>query len=820
MISINANYPGSTEELKKAIVYHQSGNLAQAQKCYQKILAQHPNHPDAMHLLGVIAFQKGNRDIAVNLIKQAVRCNPHNPFYHNNLGAVLREAGDHKEALTHYQKALQLKPDYAEAAYNIGTVFLISGNISTAIFWYQKAILIKPDYLDAYSNLAAGYNRQNRPDDALICCHKALKLNPNCAEALNNMGNALVALGNQKEAVACFRKSIAVDPDNPEAYSNMGNAFYDLGNSQEAINSYQNALRLNPAYGEAYNNMGIVFREQGKLNEAIFSYQKTMQLKPGDPEAYHNLGNVLKDIGQLDKAISMYHQAIALNSELIDSYVSLGVALEEQGRSDQAITCYLKAININSEFPKAYSHLVHQLQHICAWQQLDGFATKLDELTQTALDGGQQPDEMPFLNLARHADSSLNFRVARAWSDEISRRMSGIARSNPICSRAERRRKWGKTKITVGYLSNNFKNHPTAHLIQGMFPHYNRDVFNVFCYSYGEDDESSYRKKIEQECDRFIDLRALSHADAAGRIHDDQVDILVDLVGYMKANRLYIPALRPAPVQVRWLGQAGTTGAKFFDYLITDATVTPEDQAPFYTESFVFMPYCYQINDYAQVMSTDDLTKTEIGLPEDCFVFCSFASCYKFDPVMFGSWMKILKQVPKSVLWIIGGSTSAEKNLMHAAKAHGIRCERLVFAKKLPKEAHLARLRYADLALDTRIVNGAVTTSDALWSGVPVVTLQGTHFASRMSSSILAAVGLANLVTHSLVDYEALAIRLAQEPKELQATRQKLVQNRFTWPLFDTQRYVRFLEMAFKKMWQTHVSGDRPGPIKIADSYT
>jgi len=804
-------------ELKKGIGHHKFGNLVQAEKCYQKILAQHPHHPDALHLLGVAAHQNGKSDTAVLLIKKAIRNNPNNPFYYNNLGAALRETGDQSQAVLNYKKALLLKPDYAEAAYNMGSVLLINGHLSEAVSWYQKAVQIKPDYVDAYSNLAAGYNKQNRPDEALICCQKALQINPNCAAALNNMGNAFMARDKQNEAIACFQKSISIDPANPEAYSNMGNAFHDMGSSEEAIASYQNALRLNPAYGEAYNNMGIVFREQGKLNEAMFSYQKTMQMKPGDPEAYHNMGNVFKDTGQLNNAISMYQQAIALNSELIDSYLNMGVALEEQGRSDQAINCYLKALNINPEYPKAHSHLVHQLQHVCTWQELEGFAAKLDELTQKALDGGRKPDEMPFLNLVRHSDLSLNYKVARAWSDEITSRMSGISQFYPVGSGAVSIKTLKKNKITVGYLSNNFKNHPTAHLIQGMFPHYNRDEFDIFCYSYGENDKSSYRIKIEKECDRFIDLRTLSHADAAGRIHDDHVDILVDLVGYMKANRLSIPALRPAPIQVRWLGLAGTTGADFFDYLITDAIVTPEEHASFYSEFLVHMPHCYQINDNSQAIPNKDLKKTEVGLTKDSFIFCCFSSCYKFDPVMFDSWMKILKQVPRSVLWLIGGSKTAEKNLKHEAEDCGIGCERLVFAKKLPREEHLARLRFADLSLDTRIVNGAITTSDALWSGVPVVTLQGTHFASRMSSSILSTVGLPEMVTHSLVDYEALAIRLAKQPNELHATRQKLFQNRLTMPLFDTPRFVRHLEIAFKKMWGIYVSGDSPSPIKVKE---
>jgi protein O-GlcNAc transferase len=395
--------------------------------------------------------------------------------------------------------------------------------------------------------------------------------------------------------------------------------------------------------------------------------------------------------------------------------------------------------------------------------------------------------------------------------------MSGISQFYPTRKGSTGVKKSKGSRITVGYLSNNFKNHPTAHLIQGMFRHHNREKFKVFCYSYGEDDQSSYRKKIKTECDQFIDLRMLSHAEAVRRIYDDRVDILIDLVGHMKANRLCIPALRPAPVQVRWLGLAGTTGADFIDYIITDPVVTPEEHTPFYSENFVYMPYCYQINDNTQAIPENGLKRTDFGLPAERFVFCSFSTRYKFDPVMFNTWMKILKKVPGSVLWVLGGSKTAEKNLTQAAESRGVNCNRLVFAEKIPRDQHLARLRLADLALDTRIVNGAITTSDALWSGVPVITLQGRHFASRMSSSILSAAGLPELVAHSLDDFETLAVRLAGESDELSVIRQKLAQNRFTIPLFDTPGFVRNLEIAFKKMWGIYVSGDSPRPIKVKE---
>jgi protein O-GlcNAc transferase len=279
-----------------------------------------------------------------------------------------------------------------------------------------------------------------------------------------------------------------------------------------------------------------------------------------------------------------------------------------------------------------------------------------------------------------------------------------------------------------------------------------------------------------------------------------------------------IYALRPAPVQVRYLGLAGTTGADFFDYIITDRIVTPEEHAQYYSENFVYMPHCYQVNDHTQEISNKDWKKTDYGLPEGSFVFCSFNQGYKIEPVMFNTWMKILRQVTESVLWLQGTSETAKKNLRMEAEARGVKSDRLIFAEKLPKCEHLARLRFADVALDTRIVSGAATTSDALWVSIPVVTLLGSNFASRMSSSILTAIGLSELVVHSIEEYEALAVRLAHNPGELQTIRHKLTKNLSTEPLFDTPRFAKNLEKAYKEMWEIFMIGESPRQIEVVES--
>ena len=310
----------------------------------------------------------------------------------------------------------------------------------------------------------------------------------------------------------------------------------------------------------------------------------------------------------------------------------------------------------------------------------------------------------------------------------------------------------------------------------------------------------------------------MSHIKSAEKIFEDKVDILVDLAGHTEGNRMEICSFRPAPLQVRYLGMPGTTGADYFDYVITDPIVIPEEQAPFYSEKFIYLPHSYQINSARPGFSDYRFTRKILGLPENDFVFCSFNTNYKLDPVMFDVWMSILKRVPGSVLWLLKGKEIVERNLRQAAETKYVDPNRLVFADKLPKNEHLARLRFADLALDTRIVNGAATTSDALWAGVPVLTLRGSHFASRMSSSIISAVGLQELITCSLEIYETLAVHLAQNPTKLRTIKTILAKNRLTGPLFDPPRFVANLESAYKKMWELFLSEEKPRQISVVEN--
>jgi len=657
------------------------------------------------------------------------------------------------------------------------------------------------------------YNAGN-VQQAVTGFKKILKVHPNNITAINSLGIIHYHLKDYDSAIQYMKKLISINSHNSEALYILGHSMQEKGELDEAVPYYQKALQYNPDFSDAYYNLGTILQDKQRHDEAIFCYQKVCQINPADTDAYHNLGCLLQEKERFDEAMICYQKALQLNPNLADVYNNIGIILQDNEQPIEAvIACCKKALEINPDLDEAYNQLTYRMQQICSWHALESMTAKLDSLTRKALDMYKKPAESPFQSIVRRSDLSTQFAVAQSWSRYISSQMSIL---NIQFSFDDRRTE--KTKIVLGYLSNDFRNHATAHLMLSLFGLHNRDEFAVFCYSYGRDDESSYRDRIQRDCDKFIDISGFSHPDAARCIYEDKVDILIDLKGYVQGSRMAISALRPAPVQVNYLGFPGTTGADFIDYIIVDEIVAPADYTQYYSEKFVYMPHCYQVNDYRQPISNKNFKKTDFGLPENCFLFCSFNQPYKIDPVIFDAWMKILHQVPESVLWLTFGNKIVEDNLRREAIARGIKAERLNFAERLPKAEHLARLRLADLILDTRIVNGHTTTSDALWAGVPVITLQGTHFASRVSSSILSAIGLHELIAGSIAEYEALAVRLAYTPAELQEIRQKILKNRLVAPLFDTPRFVRNLETAYKNMWKIFLAGEEPRQIEVLET--
>ena len=782
--------------LEKGLHHHQQGRLDQAEEIYRQILQFQPLNSDALHLLGVVAMQKGDNPSAVDLINRAIQIQPQHPIYLNNLGNALRQQGRYLDAVKCYQESVARKPDLAEVHINMGIAYHCLGRYEQAMDSYRQALRFKPDNPEACYNMGNTFRDQKRFDEAIRWYQETIKHDSRFADAYYNLASSLEQQSRLDEAIECLNQCLSIEPQWAEVYNNLGNLLNQKGLSESALSSYQQAIQIKPDLYEAHNNLGNALKDRGRFAEAIACYQKALQYRPDYTEAYQNMGAAFAEQGRLDEGIGCLQKAIQLRLDFAEAYNSLGLCFERQAKVAEAISSFEKAIQIKPNYIEAHSYLIHQYQHNCDWQRLIQFSKRLNELDRQAADNRKSCAEPPFIFMARHSDLSQNLINARAWCRKTFQPLQNL--KLPF-SFESRRSQIGK--LTIGYLSCDFHDHATAHLIRRVFGLHNREKFEINCYSYGPDDHSNYRKQILEQSDQFIDIGELSHIDAARRIYADKVDILVDLKGHTQDARLGILACRPAPIQVHYLGFPGTTGADFIDYLITDKIVTPIEHAPFYSEKLVFLPHSYQVNDAQQEIASRVWQKEELGLAHGSFVYSSFNLPYKIDPIMFDCWMRILNQVPHSVLWLFNGGETASNNLRQEARIRGIDPRRLVFADKLPKAEHLARLRLADLALDTRIVNGHTTTSDSLWAGVPVITLQGAHFASRVSASLLNAIGLSEMITPNLDSYERLAVRLANHPARHQKIKAKLSVNRLTAPLFDTPGFVGHLEAAYQKMW-------------------
>jgi protein O-GlcNAc transferase len=620
---------------------------------------------------------------------------------------------------------------------------------------------------------------------------RKIALKPDHAEFYCELGRLYQGNGHLNKALQCFRKALALKPNLVSASIKGGLILSGQMKLNEAVQVLEKALLQAPNNFNLLNNLGVIYRDQGKLVDAANCFQKAHITQKDSFAACFNLANTLRELKQYSAACAKYQIAAKLSSDNPLVYIGLGQVYMDLCQYDLAVNCFKKALKIKPDNEMALCNLVNGLMFVCDWSELKKWNQQLDRATQAAIKLKNTSEEMPFLNLCRHADPKLNLIVAKAWSKKIDAHVSYVKRKLNFDRRSTK-----KSKITIGYLSNNFKDHPTSHLIYPIFSFHNRNKFNVFCYSYGENDHSRYRVKIKDNCDKFVDLRQYGDEDAARQIYDDQVDILIDLSGYLSGARPEICAIRPAPIQVRWLGMAGSSGAKFYDYLLADKIVIPEEESIYYTEKIIYLPNCYQINSN-ELLVDSDTKKNKYDLPHEGFIFAAFHTSYKIDANVFNLWMRILKQVPKSVLWLMPGSRLAEKNLKNAATCQGIDPQRLIMAEKLSKDEHLQRLKQADLILDTIAINGAITTSDALKVGIPVLTMKGKHFASRMAASILSAMGLTELIVDTKEKYEDFAIDLAMNPKKLNLLKIKLKKNHNKMPLFQTKRVVQDLEKIY-----------------------
>lgn len=566
-----------------------------------------------------------------------------------------------------------------------------------------------------------------------------------------------------------------------ENYIKKGNDLALAGKYEEASAAYEKAIELEPENVLGWGNLGVVQEKMGKDLDAEKSIRRALDLAPDYGKGFYNLGMLLVKMGKPQEAIPFMEKAVEINPDRVEFIFNQGVNLQRLGKITEQIKSFEKVSKLNPDYPEIYYWLWLAYRRIGLWDKISSI--------ELMLEIGVEHD--PFINIVRSEDPENNLEVAKF-----------------ACSSFDKKIKFGNvkrkaSKIRLGYFSNDLREHPVGQMVSGMFDLHDRNKFEVFAFSTGPDDGSQIRKKIASSVDKFVDLseKDLPNFEIAKKIHREKIDILIEMTGHTKDNRLAVCAYKPAPVQVEWLGFPGTTGASFMDYVLVDKIVVPKNEQKYYTEKLVHLSHCYQVNTPVEI-SSKKFKRKDFGLPDNVFVFSSFNQVFKIDPIIFDVWMRILGRVPNSILWLWEQHAECVINLKNEAKKRGIAANRIFFSKSLPKEEHLARLGLSDLTLDTNIYGGHTTTTDSLWAGVPVVTRLGSHFASRVGASILTEVGLSELVVKDFIAYENLAVNLANSPEMIKKMKDKLTHDKLLKTLFNTKRFVEGLESTYIKMWE------------------
>jgi predicted O-linked N-acetylglucosamine transferase (SPINDLY family) len=793
--------PQLQEMLQKAIQAFQSGNFDSADLTLKRVLQVDSKNLPALHILGLIKASQSNYKEAADYLARAARIHPSDASIQYNLAKALADFGNDKDALIHHKKAVALAPNNPEAWLSYGKTASNLGRYQDALVCYDNSLGLKPDYAEAALNKGATLKELKRYEEAITFADQALAINPNLAGAWTNKGVALKELKRFDEAIAHYDHALSLKPDYHEAWTNKGTTLHALKRFDEAIAHYDHALSLKPDYAEAALNKGATLQALKRFDEAIAHYDHALSLKPDCAEAALNKGTTLHALKRFDEAIAHYDHALSLKPDYHEAWTNKGITLHELKRFDEAIAHYDHALSLKPDIDWVSGDLLHTKMKICSWS---GLAEALEDISKKVV--ANEKVVNPFALLALSDDALLHKKSAEIY---IQDRYPFNPILGPILKRQE------SQKICVGYFSADFNNHAVSILTAELYELHDRNNFEIIAFSFGADDKSLMRSRLSKAFNQFIDVSNMPDSDVATLSRNLQLDIAVDLGGFTTDGRTGIFSYRAAPIQMGYIGYLGTMGADYYDYLLADKTVLPENLQKFYSEKIIYLS-SYQVNDRERIISDKQFTRQELGLPETGFVFCCFNNNYKILPSTFDSWMRILNAVENSVLFLYVDNEQAHANLLNEARLRGVDAARLVFGGRIPVEEYLARYRVCDLFLDTFPYNAGTTASDALWAGLPVLTLMGQSFASRMAASLLNATGLSELITVTQEEYEALAIGLAKNPQKLSGIKFKLADNRLTTPLFDTPLFTKDLEAAYIKMMDRYRDDLQPDHISIA----
>jgi protein O-GlcNAc transferase len=856
--------PTSHDALRRAIQQHQAGQIREAEVLYAQVLAAEPNHSDALHLMGLIAYQTGRYEAAVDLIRRAVAIAGDQPVFLGNLGEAYRAMGKLDEAEVHLRQALRRDGSLADAHNSLGNVLRCRGQTNDATAAFREAVRLRPTFAEAHNNLGAMLQTAGDLSAAMIQYDRAIELNPNYAGAYNNLGLCRKALGNLEGACAAYERGRVLDPNNPDILINLATAYQGLGKAEQAIITYREVLGLTPDAAWVHNSLGTALVSLGLFDDAVACYREAIRLQPNLGETHFNLGVALYAQGNRDGAAAAYRDALRITPSLVKAISNLAFVMAAEGRLDESLALCQRAIVIDPNYAKAHldsAHLYRATKQIPesiasfgeALRLRPDYAEAYNGLAMLYIDFGRMEEaieccltgiEPATANAALHANLAVAMQnLGRLDEAVVHGRRSvelnpgGAAEHSNLLYRLlahpgydaatifAEHRAWGARhadpltalapphsndllpdrRLRVGYVSPYFRDHAVNFFTEPILTEHDHTAFEIFCYS-DVRDEDAITNRLQACADHWRATRALTDEQLAEMVRSDAIDILVDLTGHISGSRLLAFARKPAPIQVTYIGYQGTTGMRAMDYRLTDEWADPPGRTDAYhTETLIRLPrsfFCYRPPDEAPPVSP--LPVVDRGT----FTFGSFNNFTKIGPTVVDAWLEMLARVERSRLIVLTHAGSYLRDYFHErARARGVDPARIELCAKRPRREYLDLIAQADIALDPFPFNGHTTTCDCIWMGVPVVMLAGQTYASRFGGSVLVNVGLERWIADSRDAYVDLAVSMADEGNraELTRLRAELRPRMAASPLLDFEGFARNIEAAYRTMWRTWI---------------
>ena len=670
-----------------------------------------------------------------------------------------------------------------------------SGLLKDAESIYAELLEHIPETPDVLTNLGTlylqRYEQQKQQSDLALgieTLQRSLAINPNQPNLHNNLAIVFIQQRLLEKALHHYDQAVALNGSTLSLHLMMGALLLDSGLAEESLVKFDAAIATNPTEANAWYNRGNALRTLRRFDEALTSYRRCIKLHPEHVEARINMGGLLHDLKEYQAAITYYDEALALRPDAINANFNRALALENTQNYAAAIAGYDRVLALSPAYPYLVGRRQFARMFLCDWFD---YNARIRAVLNAVSSGF--PTTVPFTCLSMTDDPGVQLQCAQTFSRD---KFPAVVEGLEIPSINQKRR------IRVGYFSSEFRTHAVGFLTAGLFEAHDRSEFEVFCFSLGAvPDSDPYTERIKSGCEHWVDASQMTEAEVVRMARGLGLDIAVDLAGHTMDARTRIFAQRVAPVQVNYLGYPGSMGAPYMDVILADDIVAPEGVDDDYTEQVVRLPACFQVNDRQRAIGSV-LSRADYGLPQNALVLASFNTSYKLNPALFDIWCRLLFAAPGSVLWLLGETPDQMNYLCEAAAVRGVEPGRLVFARRMAYADHLARYAHVDLVLDTWPFNGGTSTSDALWGGAPVLTMTGRSFASRMSASLLNAVGLPELVTDSMEAYDALGLVLVIDAQRLVALKAHLKAVRLSCPLFDTAKTTRDIEDAYQALLQ------------------